>query len=390
MNPISDGRMVPRPLTISPVIDRGGRCPAVQEAGPTDPGGEAALNLDQKENKSPCDGPDEISADDAVVVPVYSGGKLDPKGGMAARLKDLQKFQHLGMIMKLPVFLTITVNREKFESAEQAFNQTMRWLSRLVSERLGVKVWGRVAEVQTRSGDGWIHWHLLIDVGDTRYDASSWKGRAWVDLKQLRADVMRYWCHNWRFGGEGSQDVQPVRKRQAVAGYLSKYVVKPWPAIPQWVLRRKIIRLVGFSLAANRILRQAGLLENRNPPRSCRPRQRRPITALMDRLAASGLTSKVIQGRRWLGNLHGTMEDIVIASLAGQGVRLKKRVYCGAQSIATKAVAVLTDATTRGLESINAWLDRMGVTERCEAAYHRRLAELWHSWSSMRAKAGIL
>ncbi len=143
-------------------------------------------------------------------------------------------------LWRRPRLLTLTVDRKRFSSPVDAHRHVSR--GKLVKElmrALGVKLWVWVLEFQQLTGDGWPHWHVLIDV------AGLPGGR--VDLKRAWA----LWLHKW---GVGSVDLGKPGKRgfhksndpgHAVM-YLTKYLTKqPDGGYPIWVLRsRRAIRFV--------------------------------------------------------------------------------------------------------------------------------------------------
>lgn len=344
------------------------------------------LRLDQEANNSP-EGLAEL-------VPDRRGGKLDPEGGKGLRVKDLRKFEALVRGMSMPVLLTLTMDREAFPDPAAAYRKAMPQVSDLLTERLGVRVWGRVIEVQSNSGDGWVHWHVVADMAGTTFDLSASKGRPWVDLQRLQAEVKKWWCLRWRLGQPAGQDIQLVKSREGIVGYLAGYLIKAWPAIPVWVLERSMMRLVGFSREANRLFRACGLTPERSqnegqqlPPQR---RRRRPVGRLGDRLPASGLTTKVLlrEGgkRRFLGRLNAPSSLVSWLSVLGVGVRKAVRVaqtYFGPKDV---AALVLEGATASSIERVNGLLERFGFTHAAELEYAERRTMLWNSWAMMQAE----
>src|SRR5690606_11796195 len=119
-----------------------------------------------------------------------------------------------------------------------------------LSERLGVTVWGRVTEVQTKTGDGWIHYHVALELAGTRWCSSG----GWVKLGELASRIQDVWHHRWAYG---NADLQLVRSKERVASYVAKYLAKPWPAVPQWIgCLFRAPRLVGWSKDASARLRE--------------------------------------------------------------------------------------------------------------------------------------
>jgi hypothetical protein len=139
-----------------------------------------------------------------------------------------------------PALFTLTVDRSNFSGPEHAHQVISggQYVRRLLGE-LGVKSWVWVLEFQQATGDGWPHWHILID-----RTALPDRGRIrhFLDLKKAWAT----WRDRWHLGG---LDFAPKRETQTAAhavNYITKYLMKNPPAgYPNWVLERgKRLRFV--------------------------------------------------------------------------------------------------------------------------------------------------
>jgi hypothetical protein len=139
-----------------------------------------------------------------------------------------------------PALFTLTVDRAKFDSPEHAHQVISggQYVRRLLGE-LGVESWVWVLEFQQATGDGWPHWHILID-----RTALPDRGRIrhFLDLKKAWAT----WRDRWHLGG---LDFAPKRETQTAAhavNYITKYLMKnPTAGYPGWVLERgKRLRFV--------------------------------------------------------------------------------------------------------------------------------------------------
>jgi hypothetical protein len=231
-----------------------------------------------------------------LFIPVRSGGRLHPTDGLADRCRDQERLVYLIDSMRRPCLLTLTVDRKEFDSPLHAWKVIGRRFSQLVSQRMGCKLWVRVLELQTGTGDGWPHLHALIDLGGTRNS-----------LSKARKILWKRWRDEWHIGGG---DLAQCRSRRGSAKYLAKYVVKGLPAIPSWMLEMKTSpRMIGWSRAANDLLRLAGL---RSPAvrRNADDKRRgyRSRRTLLDRLAESGKSTAVVVrdphgGHSYLGTL---------------------------------------------------------------------------------------
>lgn len=175
--------------------------------------------------------------------------------------------------------LTLTIDRKRFAGPEKAYEYAMPKVSELL-RFLGAKKWVRVVEVQTKSGDGWIHWHVLIDLAEVG------------GLTAARRRCWHLWRDKWGIGG---CDLDAIRK--SAAGYLAKYVTKAWPAVPHWMgASCKRFRLVGFSKLAGQIIRRKMDLPPPRPVAEARHRRKRyrKTRPLFERLASSGMTTGLI------------------------------------------------------------------------------------------------
>ena len=100
---------------------------------------------------------------------------------------------------------------------------------------LGVKVWLWVLEFQTKTGDGWPHWHVLLDL-------STCPGGD-VDLRR----AWSIWRDRWGVGGLDLSRPGKFTDAAHAINYGTKYLIKqPEGGYPVWVLEsRKAIRFVG-------------------------------------------------------------------------------------------------------------------------------------------------
>lgn len=166
-----------------------------------------------------------------------------PRMGRAAIEKIVEK----SYLFPAAVLVTLTIDRRKHASCESAFDTVLqnRYLPRLMA-LLGKDVpWIRVLEFQSKTGDGWPHWHLLVDV--SRF------GLKRIPVKILK-EMWRFWKDVW---GLGSVDVQEVdfKTREHALRYVGKYLTKqPQRGWPSWVLARDRIRLIESSRVVGKII----------------------------------------------------------------------------------------------------------------------------------------
>lgn len=237
-------------------------------------GGEAAddARLDSTACKSP--------QDEVLFIPDRQGGRLHPVTGMQDRLRDREKIIAVVESMKWPMFVTLTVDREQWGSPREAWAWMSHQQSRLLTERLGARLWVRVMEFQEKTGDGWPHIHAAVDLHGTGLSIAEFRRRCW-----------KFWRDDWGIGGV---DVEKMRSRTGGAIYLAKYITKGLQAIPRWVLELdRAPRMVGYSKDAGELLQQRGLSvpHARSKRKKSRDRETRP---LVDRLARSGKYTRVV------------------------------------------------------------------------------------------------
>lgn len=336
-----------------------------------------------------------------VIVPGYSGGWMDPQGGKSKRIAWLKRFEALGRACKRPVMLTLTLARTD-AGPEADYDRAFRRVSRLLSEVLGLTVWGRVSEVQTRTGAGWIHWHILVDLGGTRWEGPG----GWLRLKEFNEAAWEAWNRQW---GLGSVDTQLLKSKRGAASYMVKYLVKGWDAIPTWILTSdRNLRLVGMSKQAGRLVRAAlglpepvsqapvqptGLLGQVQEAADRRGRKKR--RPLLDRLAASGLFCKVLQWTvdrageaRWqfVGTLPVPWMDVLAYKSVLPHVECMTEERESPAGRSSRAVLTMTldddsiERARRRLGQVLEPLRRLGAVDRARRTFAERRVALLESW----------
>jgi len=141
-----------------------------------------------------------------------------------------QRLLARGSGWKRPAVLTLTVDREAFSSPVQAYRAvTRKKLVWRLMRALGVKRWFWVLEYQQKTGAGWPHWHILIDLNDVPGGRVN-LGKAW-----------ELWRDTWGVGGLQLEvrDVEFHSVEHALM-YISKYLMKqPEGGFPTWVLKSR-------------------------------------------------------------------------------------------------------------------------------------------------------
>ena len=160
------------------------------------------------------------------------------------------KLHDKGKVLIDPRIFTLTVDRKRFAGPEEAYARIgeERFVARLM-RLLGVKWWVAVLEFQDDTGDGWPHWHILLDLAEVG-------GR--LDLKK----AWRLWRDSWHLGGlDLGERKRGFRSTGHAINYITKYLTKyPKAGFPQWVLnRRRLPRFVMASKAVGRLVSAEGL-----------------------------------------------------------------------------------------------------------------------------------
>lgn len=239
--------------------------------------------------------------------------KCGPVMGWRLRQNMLAKAHHF----RTPAMLTLTVDRSRFASPEDAHRAIsdggyVRRLMRL----LNLISWFWVLEFQTKTGDGWPHWHVLIDLEDVG-------GR--VDL----AKAWGLWRDRWRIGGL-QLEVSKFKDPTHGVMYMTKYLTKMPEAFPLWVMvRERAIRFLGGC-------KSLGSLTGEPPRPRIEPEPvdqmtlpfRKPRTILVFRMARCEQTANVFcvagdcaagEGEwKWMGTIPATVDDVI--ELAEQGI----------------------------------------------------------------------
>ncbi len=144
-----------------------------------------------------------------------------------------------------PRLLTLTVDRKRFQGPEEAWRYVTehRLVPRLMDD-LGVRWWYAGLEFQMQTGDGWPHWHVMIDLEGP-------KGR--IDLKR----AWYLWRDKWGVGGLDLGKQRDSQDAVTAVRYVTKYVVKyPKAGFPKWVMQKHRIRFVMASKAVGALVTQ--------------------------------------------------------------------------------------------------------------------------------------
>jgi len=138
-----------------------------------------------------------------------------------------------------PAILTLTVDRACFASPQDAHGKISggKFIPRLM-RMLGVRLWMWCLEFQQATGEGWPHWHLLVDLADL-------PGRR-IDLKR----AWTLWRDTWHLGGLDLSTKKTGMTSAHALNYITKYLTKfPDGGFPEWVLHAHSLRFVQGSRA---------------------------------------------------------------------------------------------------------------------------------------------
>jgi hypothetical protein len=260
-------------------------------------------------------------------------------------------------------------------------------------------------EVQTKTGDGWVHWHVLCDLQGTEWC----DGSGWIDLAGFNRRAWSVWRDEFGIGGV---DLQLIRSPRGAVGYCAKYLTKPWAAIPQWMLaERSSVRLFGCSKEAGRIIRERLGIQQRMHAGK-KTGERRERLPLVDRLAMSGLSCKVVgeQTNRdgttahvYMGTLQVSIQTLIEHQRRLQGVRVDAEEFEGGSRVVVRivagktemAVAAMTGKKSKNLNQciygriiakLNRCLAQLGLLQKTREEFQRRRRDLWDSWERMQSE----
>lgn len=271
-----------------------------------------------------------------VIEPQRSGGAFDPLGLRAGHVARADDVAALGDVLRGRwLFITLTVDRSKFLSPAMAYQRCNPRVCRVAAALREAAVWVAAFEVQTKTGDGWPHWHMMIHVGED--------GRS---LAELKAVVERAWCVVSEHEGEvdrstgevltwkareqiGFVDVQDGRSAGGLARYVAKYVTKPWDEVPGWMLQSsRQLRKIRSSTAAFEVWERLGRHARRIGARRVPGRRRRAARPLVDRMASSGASVNVFRrtesGTQFVASVPVPMDERGFGFLLASGARVAR------------------------------------------------------------------
>lgn len=374
---------------------------------PEAPSGEAAgaggVILDKKrENRtnpppySPLAG--LIAPHEVVVSGCRSGGAFDPLG--RRQLDVLQAERLVSLVDAVAgrwAFVTLTVNRSLFMfGPQQATLEGWKRLRHVMRRVFGEGcVYAAAIELQGKTGDGWPHWHVLVllpqSESRTEAELTAVLRRRWVKA----VDVVDPESGEVRRGraveSVGFIKLVLARSSEATARYVAKYAMKPWPAVPPWMLESsRRFRKLSFSEGALVLAAELGLHvrhvgARRRPAPGPRPRAR----TLLERMSRSGSSCSVWtrtrEGSRlrWVASLPVAADDVLefVGGVDAPGVRVVRPGAVARQRVALSwsALSMLTDDRSRLGE----------FTERAERRVEANAAVLLNAWDDYQQRRAL-
>ena len=180
--------------------------------------------------------------------------------GHELRNKLLEKAE----LIKVPRLYTITVNREWFNNPQEAFKYIMdkKFIARLLTKEMGIRRWIWVLEAQEENGDGWPHWHILLDIGDLPtmwYNKDTQEAQEQVPANKTGwVYIPHYFDLNkahrlltkWKVGKQCKLSVRrdSFNTGKHAVFYITKYLIKaPGRGFPPWMLETPRIRFYASS-----------------------------------------------------------------------------------------------------------------------------------------------
>jgi hypothetical protein len=178
---------------------------------------------------------------------------LCPKCRVGKGLALKESLMNKAYLFKEPRLYTITINREWFKNPGEAYRYVMekKFIARLLTKEMKVKCWIWILEAQEENGDGWPHWHILIDVADL---PAKWYNRTTKESQCTKPENPRGWrkynnffdlnkvhrlLRKWKIGEQCylSEKKSSFKSPKHAIDYIVKYLIKtPERFFPQWML----------------------------------------------------------------------------------------------------------------------------------------------------------
>ncbi len=184
--------------------------------------------------------------------------------------------------IKVPRLYTITANRAWHDSPKAFYKYVMneKFIARLLTKEMGIRRWVWIMEAQEKSGDGWPHWHILLDIGDL---PAMWFNKAtqkaqeeppankdgWVYIPHyFDLNKARRLLSKWEVGKQCvlSKRHRDLKNPEHAICYMTKYLIKsPRRGFPQWILKTPRVKFYALSREFNRKSESVETKEEKKP-----------------------------------------------------------------------------------------------------------------------------
>lgn len=334
---------------------------------------------------------------EAWIMPERRGGRFNVEAGRTQRFQDQAKVIALARSWGMGAHLVLTTHREWAGGPEEAYQAMVSKACRLVTDRLGCRVWCRMVEFHVMGG--WAHLHILMRVDGTEWDCALDDPRhpfRWAACLERVQDV---WADKWHMSGRQGVNLTfwtDTRDGEREARYVAGYVTKGVEESPAWVDLRERTRMVNFSVPAGVWLVSEGLRRARTyrKPEPGRIVKRRPLGTLAERLIEDGLRCRAVdvKGRLGFGTIHGRIQDLrcVIGKVEGLTFgqrRIEKVSLDGEVWGAVRDVFVLKNPSVLKVNNINALLEEDGVPSRLKEIRESRWEWTREKWQQQEQAA---
>ncbi len=197
-----------------------------------------------------------------------------------------------------PKLFTFTTAREFYASPEEAYKTItkQKYIARAM-KGMGIHRWFAVLEFQEEEGQGWPHWHVMIDLSDL---PGLWYNKENQRYLKTMPKTIAGWlfiphCVNlvrlnrllkkWRFGlCQLSKQNKRVTTPEHAINYMMKYLsVMPDRHYSQWVYNLPRIRMFSRSWELAKIMRKPNAKASvKNPHPEPRAKARPPVERIAE------------------------------------------------------------------------------------------------------------
>lgn len=142
-----------------------------------------------------------------------------------------------------------------------------KFIARLLTKEMGIRRWVWVLEAQEENGDGWPHWHILLDIGDL---PAMWYNKDTQEAQEQAPANKTGWVYiphyfdlnkahrlltKWKIGKQCKLSVRrdSFNTGKHAVFYITKYLIKsPKRGFPAWMLETPRLKFYASSRAFSR------------------------------------------------------------------------------------------------------------------------------------------